>query len=241
MATSWTPGHTDLEFGRIGRGYVVRLPNMAPDEGGNAKNQANAYLEDAQDGKRVFMWVNAYEADFAMSGTTAQSKKRREFFPHNFAQPTLNITGQTPNQYQHARLAEFIRRHQKLSAISDKHVLNLKITGGGEHTAQETVKGIRDPVDLVGYINTAQRTAEVGVNAPDFTFGFVILKANKFIGLQDQVVRTVKFKDILDVIQHPGSHFEFQGGGIPTTGGNGNGSHPQNGGESGPGSTPPTP
>lgn len=230
MSTSWTPGDTDLEFGKIGRGYVVRLPDMVPDQGGEAKNKANAYLEDA-DHQRVFMWVNEYNADFAMAGQTAQSKKRREFFPHNFTQPSLNIIGQTPNQYQHARLAEFIRRHQRRAAISDTQVLTLRILGGGSETARDAVKGIRDPVDVVGYINTAQRTAEVGINAPDFQFSFVILKANKFLGLEDQAIRKVKFKDILDVIEHPGSHFEFQGGGVPATGGNGNGSHPDGGGE----------
>lgn len=224
MSTSWQ--HSDGEFGQINRGYVIRTPDLEPDHGGHSINQSNAYLEN-HDQERVYMWVNAIESDFAMAGQTAQSKKRREFFPHNFTQPSLTISGQTPNQYQHARLAEFIRQHQKQSAISDKRVLNLKILGGGEDTKQETVKGIRDPVDLTGYINSAQRTAEVGVNAPDFSFSFVILKASKFIGLQDQVVRSVKFRDILDVIQHPDSKFEFQGGGVPQ------GGHPQGNGENG--------
>jgi hypothetical protein len=230
MAQAWKPGNTDLEFGQISKGYVVRLPDFPPDSpSGHSRNQSNAYLED-HDQNRVFMWVNEYASDFAMAGSTAQSKKRREFFPHNFTQPSMTISGQTPNQYEHARLAEFIRKSQKECIIHDTHTLDLVIQGGGTKTKQEVVKGVRDPVLLTGYISNAQRTAMVGENAPDFSFQFVVLKASKFIGLHDQVVRAVKFRDILDVIEHPSNHWEFQGGGVPTV--TNDGSHPQNGGES---------
>ena len=210
MARSWTPGSS--EFGRIDRGFVVNKPNFKPDEGGEARNHANAYLED-QDKNRVYMWVNDLRSDFSMAGTYAQSKKRRSFFPHNFVQPSMTISGQTPNQYQYNRIAEFVRKSQREVVQNDRRVLKFRCIATAEDTVRPIIKGSHQSISIDGYVQSMPRLAERWVNAPTFSFAFIVTYADKLLGLDDQIVRRVKFKSILDVIKNPGK-YKFEEGGV---------------------------
>lgn len=210
MASSWVPEARN-EFGRIDKGYRVKAPDLKPDSNGDSRNKANAYLQN-RSGERVWMWVNGVTSDFAMAGTTAQSKKRRSFFPHNFTQPVMTISCQNPNQFQAARLAEFIRLEHKKCILNEQHFLTLAILAGGEATKKPIVKGHHDRIVVDGYVQEIQRGSERFINAPDTQFTFIITRAHNFLGLHDQTVRIVKFKSILDVITKPGE-FTFEKGG----------------------------
>jgi hypothetical protein len=210
MAGSWTPKGD--EFARIDRGYVVKTPDFRPDAGGEAINGANAYLEDL-DGNRVWLWVNDISSDFSMVGSTGQSKKRRTFFPHNFAQPSVNISGQTPNQYQYNRLAEFVRKSQTDVILHDQRVLKFRCIATPENTIRPIVKGGFQSIALDGYVKAMPRLAERWVNAPPYSFDFIVTYAIKLLELDDTPVRRVKFKSILSIIKHPGT-YTFEEGGV---------------------------
>lgn len=221
MASSWIPSS---EFGSIDKGLLVNKPDMRPDSGGERREGANGLLRDSK-GRSVGLWINDISADFSMVGSTAQSKRKRSFYPHNFAQPMLVIAGQTPNQYQHARLAEFIRKSQLEATLSDLNVLQLTVLAGGDAKAR-TTRGRHIGIDVKGYIDRGTRTAEVGVQAPPFSFNFIITEANKLLGMDDEPVRKLQFKSIMDVVENPGEYVFEDGVYKPpdlTDNGNGNG------------------
>ena len=226
MANSWVP---NSKFGALNKGLLVDKPDMRPDSGGERINGANGLLRDSK-GQSVGLWINDISADFSMVGSTAQSKKKRSFYPHNFAQPMLVIAGQTPNQFQHARLAEFIRRSQLAATLNDLNVLHLTVLAGGEKTARNITRGRHIGIDVKGYIDRGSRTAEVGVQAPPFSFNFIITEANKLLGMDDEPVRKLQFKSIMDVVTNPGEYIFEDGeykppktGGGKNNGGNNNG------------------
>lgn len=198
MAKSWTPG-TDVEQ-PIDRGYAIKRPNLSPDRAGQPQKDANAYFENGN-GERVFMWVSDVEAQFAMTGSTAQSRAYRRFYPHNFAQPTCTISGQCPNQYEMGRLAEFIRDSQLLQ-LEDNPLLKFRLFTQGKDTARPLQKGKHRRISISGYVLNVPRTAERWVNAPEYRLEFAIAKAEHFLGLQDQVVSRVRLSNILDALQH---------------------------------------
>lgn len=103
------------------RGYGVATPDIDP-----AFNQANAFMLN-QVGEGIGLWVEEIEANFEMVGTTGQSRKVRQFFPHNMVQPFITIRGQTPNSYQYNRLAAFIRAsHYNALSGTDAKILAMK-------------------------------------------------------------------------------------------------------------------
>lgn len=218
MAKSWTPDADRGFGGRIDKGYFVKSPDVSPDQRGESSRRSNAYLRDSDD-NRVWMWVNDINANFAMSGSTAQSKKLRSYFPHNFAQPSITLSGQTPNQYQYNRLAEFVRKCHAQSVLnSNENTIRLVVLAGGEETKRPIVRGHRNSIYLDGYISNMPRRAERFINAPEFQFEFIITKANKFLGLNDQAINRIKIESIIDVITDPQSGYVFEeGGALPGT------------------------
>lgn len=88
---------------RLRSGYAVDTPGGDP-----GKKGANGRLINVL-GDYVDFYIEEIEADFQMEGTTAQSQRLRQFFPHNFAQTTLTVRGRAPNSFQYNRLSAFVR------------------------------------------------------------------------------------------------------------------------------------
>lgn len=235
MPSSWVPGgQGDLNSTETnsahpaGGGFWVTHPEMSPDSEGEPQKQANAYLED-QNGSRVFMWVDDVTADFAMTGNTAQSRKRREFYPHNFSQPVLRIHCQTPNSYEYNRIGAFIRAAQR-DAVSDgdlkeQPLLRLRINSGGQNTARKVTRGHHNRIAVDGYVTSAPRGAERFVNAPDFEFDFVITKAWNFLGLQDDATVSAELATIFDILGDSTQNWKWETGEPPQLASNGQGNH----------------
>ncbi len=231
MASSWKPGASDnIPDLRTG-GFWVTHPQLRPeDDKGRSMNKSNAYLENVK-GERVWLWINDITSDFAMSGTTAQSHKRREFFAHNFTQPSLNINCQTPNSYEYNRLGAFIRDAQLKGLSHQGNVLKLRVAPGG-YEAKKNVKGTHRGIYVDGYIINSVRGAERWVNAPDFQFSFVISHAHNFLGLQDQDVKSQQLRTIMGIINDPSLKWDWENGKPPK---GGNGKKQQDGGDDGDG------
>jgi hypothetical protein len=221
MASSWVPGMNERqpEFGGISEGLWATTPDVRPDENGQGRNKSNAYLENWR-GQRIYMWLNEITSNFSMAGSTAQSKRKREFYAHNFVQPAIGLAGQTPNTYQFNRLSEFIRESH-LDAMNDgDKLLLLRVIARGEdfpEGARANIRGKRQHIAVDGYINTADRGAERFVNAPDFNLEFTVSRVHKLLGIQDDPVFRVQFTSIMDLIKDPPKGVEYEQGGQPDT------------------------
>lgn len=88
----------------IDQGWGVATPNVSADN----STTWNVRLTLPYGGS-ISLWAETFVTAFQMGGTTAQSQYMRQFFPHNFMQPSITISGTMPNQYQYNRLAAFVR------------------------------------------------------------------------------------------------------------------------------------
>lgn len=191
MARSWTPGAGDVP-NPLTQGYFVTTPATAPDVDGKLANGANAFLEDSR-GNRIGMWVNDISADFSLAGSTAQGPTRRDFYPHNFTQPSVKIKGQTTNNYEYNRLAEFIRHTHRdaLSVSSDGVIVSfvLLTPDSVRQPARPIMRGRHRTVELTGFVRASKRGATRFVTAQDYELEFVVLAANRLLGLEDDIIR----------------------------------------------------
>jgi len=178
----------------------------------------NATLEDHsvrnKDGKfdMVKIFVQEVTADFTLSATSAQGPFKRDLYPHNFVQPSYTINCQSPNQEHRARVAEFIRRSQ-LRSMQGLGLLKLFIPAAGDNVVTivryvnkrtkrtstsrivRNQKGARSALALEGYVQNVARGAERFVNAPDYTFNFIV--ARSLAGpFQDDPVKTSSLTDV---------------------------------------------
>jgi hypothetical protein len=220
MARSWTPNAGDgnaskdaLEKPRTWP--AANEPDISPDKDGKISNHANGFLQN-QRGERIGLWVNGVDASFSMAGETYQSRKKREFYAHNFAQPVITISGQTPNTYQFNRLAEFVRgtHKQALHLRDQREIALVKLRIRGEKPTEttgksRTIKGAHRPIAVDGFITMVERGAERFINAPDYQFDFVIVYAHNWMDLEERQVRRVRFESILKIIQDPDRGYKF--------------------------------
>lgn len=153
------------------KGYYAKLPNISADGRGNGALQN-------QDGERLQLWITAVGADFAMGGGFAQSHLHRTWFPRNFTQPAFTVAGVTPNQYEYGRLAEFVRNSQVQAVHRESNdiLTFLRINGGGEEGVQNQ-RGAHQGFLLGGFVQSIERKAEMGVNAPTWQFAFQVVTA----------------------------------------------------------------
>lgn len=244
MAIAWSPdGENDSKNTPVrGGGFWVTHPQIKlEDDRGEPINGANAYLENAK-AERIGLWINSVQADFAATGSTAQSRTGRDFYHHNFQQPTMILGGQTPNSAEYNRLGAFIRDSHKLGLTHQGQVLRLRVDKGGKNTVRGNMRGQRNHIDVDGYILNATRGAERFVNAPDYEFSFVITKAREFLDLQDRDADPIKLMTIMGILRSADVPFVWEDGEVPKygtggdggdSGGNGNGGNGDGGGHPG--------
>lgn len=99
-------------FRATGMGYFNKLPRFPADE-----KIANAYLINKAVGpndtnRKIYLFVDATETGWQVSGSTTQTQGSRSFYPRNLSQDQLIIQGTVANQYEFDRLAVFVRHHQ---------------------------------------------------------------------------------------------------------------------------------
>lgn len=158
------------------QGYHVSLPDHP--RAYARENQHTAYLED-QDSNRLYMWVHEIAMSFQLSGSTAQSHQYRAFYPRNFVAPVVTLTGQCASQEAYGDLCEFIRESQRKSLRWDNsdarmNSVHLHIPSGGEPNTGHFHEGHA----LNGHIRSIRRQTTRWVNAPEFTFEFMVATAS---------------------------------------------------------------
>lgn len=148
---------------------------------------ANAYLENRVTNERLPLWVYDFSSDFSATGTEAQSRMRKEFFPRFFTQPRYVIKGQTPNQYEWQRLGQFIRRGMLMQVMSGPvlgsnpqfEAFVLRIEGRGYAMKNRNLKGGHAGWTLEGYIEEAPAGGERFQFAPEYEFTFILANATE--------------------------------------------------------------
>lgn len=184
----------------IGRGYGVADPNIDP-----ADLNPNGRMTN-QKGEDIDFWVEEIVANFAMTGTTAQSRNVRQFMPHNVVQPTITVTGRAPNYFQYNRLASFVRSSH-YNALHPQEQIREEVTANGRKVRSETVrllirngrepevwnanrsekrpgdragkrvKGVHVPWLVEGYIKSMKAGGERFNPAPQFSFEFFVAES----------------------------------------------------------------
>lgn len=211
---SWIPSSNpspgmNVPFDRPNtREWNVNTPKMSPnDSQGNPTNRSNAMLISGG-GKKIGLWVNNITTDFSLSGSVAQSQNKQQFFPHNFTQPTISISGQSPNGYEFGRLGEVVRESHKLAIDDGDRGLNDQYRAvkfvkygkdyvsnhGGEAGSRyesragvknRNTKGRSSKMIVYGYIANMNRGTERHLVAFDWSFELIVLKAVNFMDLRD--------------------------------------------------------
>lgn len=190
---------------RVDTGYAVNLPDIDLNKVSNWTVRLiktnNKYLN---------LWIEEMSIDFSMSGTTGQSRWKREFFPHSFNQPILKMTGFMPNQREYNKLAAFVREShsealnvnrnlQPQSNISEKSNIFFKHYADHSDTPLPTVtlimnprynqgrqrnqKGGRRGMRMEGYIKSIAAGGTKFNFAPKFELNFVIAQSDGSTGI----------------------------------------------------------
>lgn len=190
------------------QGYWNRLPNRASTRAGtNATLLSGVEPQTDIDGAdSIGLWVQSVSSGFGISGTTAQSRLRRAFFARSLNQTAFTLTGQVPNQYEYGRLAEFVRIAQ-MDALMRSTLMRLIIPAGGI-PAKHNMKGRRGPIDVIGYVEGFPRITERFVNAPTYTFPFVISRSLSGL-FRDESVRVSYLKSWADIFDDPRFQAQF--------------------------------
>lgn len=159
---------------------------------------ANGYLINTSRSLAIPLWIQEIVADFELAGNTAQSMFKRDFYAHNFVQPTFSFRGQTFNQAQAGYMSEFIREGQ-LDCVSERGggdynsrgLLRIIVPGAGfipDRTKiqdkpkpiyrkfNRSQRGWRDHLDIVGYIQQTKRNHKRFEVATNWDFNFVVAR-----------------------------------------------------------------
>jgi len=201
-----------LDNSRADSGYAVKRPNKSAEQ----SDHWNAMLS-APFGTDIALWVYEVNMDFSMSGSTGQSRYRRQFYPHSFNQPTMTVKGQMANQFEYNRLASFVRethlealtRNSSLylakqrqgkpkisnTASSSLQTVRLMIRRspkqmGGVGKIRRNLKGAHRDIILEGYIKNIAAGAIKFNFSPEFQFDFIVAKSylTGAVGIYDDVL-----------------------------------------------------
>jgi len=185
---------------RVDTGYAVNIPNVDPNERNNWTVQLIK-----PNRKYLNLWVEEMSIDFSISGSTGQSRWKREFFPRSFNQPTLMMTGFMPNPREYNKLAAFVREsHSEALNINRNYS---ETSGGNTNTYKNSSiplptvtlltnprktfgrsrnqKGGRRGMKLEGYIGSINAGAERHQQAPQFQIEFIIASSDGSVGIYD--------------------------------------------------------
>lgn len=200
---------TDIEWvgdWDYGHGNFVRKPDLRSEKSTTEfhyDNRANASLRRLRTQEAIALWINKVEADFGVDGQVAQSREGRSYYPRSIQQARFRVSGQAPNSYHFNRLAKFARLTHKdaldghwIKFYLQEHKPNTKLPRQG-------IRGPHSQIHVDGYITNVQAGAERFVNAPTYSFEFVVFNAYNFFGWEDKEKAIIQGRQILDVLKDP--------------------------------------
>lgn len=153
----------------VDRGWQVNAGHTKAKEG-----DYTVYLEN-QDGEGIYTFIHEVGAGYEMGGSYAQSARKRDWYPRSFTQARMSFTGRTANQAEYHKLVEFIRKTQDYS---------LRWRNESQDPTYATVKLMMPDSprytghSLRGHIPKIDRVAERFEFAPEYTFEFLISRAD---------------------------------------------------------------
>ncbi len=141
----------------------------------------------------VPLFVNAIQIDLGITGSTAQARLTRDFYPHNITIPMFNISGQCYSTAHYGSLIEYIHmaQHESLNSVNKRSNLiqfYLKSTEANAPPAAnhglsviftknaqvQKIVGGHGHILCQGYINTISRTSTTGDHRPTWQAQFVV-------------------------------------------------------------------
>lgn len=201
------------------KGYDVTAPRFPESRRETAYSRANGTLNN-----NTFQWpmfVTDVSIDVALSGSTAQARLTRDFYPHNFVQPSFVIQGQALDQADYGMLCEFIHYSQQNSIANDGALLQLWIKGGGiggkrvskggvhvnnkllnqqKFQGNQMIRGGHNQILCQGYVTTMPRQHTAGVVSPTYTMSFAV--AYMISGIySENMVQVQKQANWIDLLQ----------------------------------------
>jgi hypothetical protein len=97
----------------VSKGYDIAATRLSTARRSAALNSTNAILSSPIDGGfQMSLFVTATNIDSALAGTTAQARLTRDFYAHNFIQPTIQCMGLSMGQEDFGLLCEFVHAAQ---------------------------------------------------------------------------------------------------------------------------------
>ena len=195
-------------------GYFVKLPNKSAQN----SDTWNAVLV-TTDNQELKLWIEDLVLNFSMSGTSGQSRYRRQFYPKAFNQPSMMVKGKMPNQFEYNKLAAFIREshfdalnqtnrrtaEDGSQAVFDKKTVTLHIKNAGEGSRpKRNIKGGHIVLAFEGYVKNIEAGARKFQFAPDFQFEFVVAgsKDTGNIGIySDDIIQGSKIMSWMDLFK----------------------------------------
>lgn len=98
----------------VANGYDIAAARLSSSRRAVALNSANSILTSpvGGDNYQMSLFITDVQMDSQLVGTTAQAQLTRDFYPHNFVQPTIQCTGVSIDQEDFGMLCEFIHAAQ---------------------------------------------------------------------------------------------------------------------------------
>jgi hypothetical protein len=176
----FTQGHDTIN-GRLGAARRLRAAGFV-----NGNFCDNRY--------QVPLFINKVSIDFSISGSTAQSQRTRDFYPHHFVLPGFQIQGQCYDQHSYGALCEFVHAAQHRGLSNDPNYLiqlyiegdvyprirgrrnnGVGVTYGYRFHPNQIIKGQHEHIICHGYIMSMDRVHQTGVFAPSWQTSFMVV------------------------------------------------------------------
>jgi hypothetical protein len=144
------------------------------------------------------LFVTALDIDFSVQGSTAQSRLTRDFYPHNFVQPTFQVSGQAIDEMDYGMMCDYVhlcQRNMLTGTFDESNLLQLQIakrgipggrsdgltvttTNNGQTTTNynQTIHGPHSEIVAIGVVTSMPRQHQAGVPAPTWAFGFQVFR-----------------------------------------------------------------
>lgn len=176
------------------KGYGVNAPKQKfKDKHHDARN--NLYhLANGQLNNGSVQWplfITSVDVDFSVQGSIGQSRLTRDFYPHNFVQPTFQISGQAIDEMDYGQMCDFVHmcQYNLVESFSPDSLMQLQVaTRGipGHRTTgltvscnnttlyNQSVHGLHSEIIAKGVVTSMPRQHRMGVPAPTWSFGFQV-------------------------------------------------------------------
>lgn len=154
--TTWVYTGNSQIFGQpVADGYDAAAANPGTARKSTAENKISGYLASGNGGYQLGLFATSIDMDTELSGSTAQSKFVQDFYPNNFVQPAITVSGWCLDQEDYGTLCEFVHYCQtqslQASAGWPSSMTQLVILGrsslasGSAYTG--TIRGLPDGTD----------------------------------------------------------------------------------------------